>query len=214
VDVVFDNLGRFVHGAVVTVELTLLSFAAAFTIGTIIAACRVSPVAPLRAAGTAYIEVIRNIPLAVQFVIFFFGFPKIGITYSPFVSSVIVLSVYTGAFIGETVRSGINTVDRGQVEAARSIGLTFGQVLRIVVLPQAIRSVVAPLGNLFIALTKNSSVAFSISVVELTGAATRLSFDTARPIPVFLGAAFVYLLMTLPSGWLFGIVERRVAVKR
>jgi glutamate transport system permease protein len=214
VDVVFDNLGRFVHGAVVTVELTLLSFAAAFTIGTIIAACRDSPVAPLRAAGTAYIEVIRNIPLAVQFVIFFFGFPKIGITYSPFVSSVIVLSVYTGAFIGETVRSGINTVDRGQVEAARSIGLTFGQVLRIVVLPQAIRSVVAPLGNLFIALTKNSSVAFSISVVELTGAATRLSFDTARPIPVFLGAAFVYLLMTLPSGWLFGIVERRVAVKR
>jgi glutamate transport system permease protein len=212
--VVFDNIGRFGHGAVVTVELTLLSFALAFAIGTVVAACRVSPVAPLRAAGTTYIEVIRNIPLAVQFVIFFFGFPKVGISYSPFVSSVIVLSVYTGAFIAETVRSGINTVDRGQIDAARSIGLTFGQVLRIVVLPQAFRSVVAPLGNLFIALIKNSSVAFSISVVELTGAASRLSFDTAKPIPVFLGAAFVYLVMTLPTGWAFGLVERRVAIKR
>lgn len=178
------------------------------------AACRVSPVAPLRAAGTVYIEVVRNIPLPVQFVIFFFGLPKIGIQYSPFVSSVIVLSVYTGAFVGETVRSGVNTVDRGQAEAARSIGLTFRQVLTIVVLPQALRTVVAPLGNLFIALIKNSSVAYAISVVELTGTADRLNTELARPVPIFLGAVVVYLVLTLPSGWAVGAIERRLAFKR
>lgn len=198
----------------VTVELTLISFVLAFAIGTLIAAFRVSPVAPLRAAGTFYVEVIRNIPLPVQFVIFFFGFPKVGIRYSPFVSSIIVLSVYTAAFIGETVRSGINTVDRGQAEAARSIGLTFGQVLGIVVLPQALRSVVAPLGNLFIALIKNSSIAYTISVVELTGTADRLNTELARPIPIFLGAFVMYLVLTIPSGWAVGAIERRVAFKR
>lgn len=178
------------------------------------AACRVSPVTPLRAAGTFYVETVRNIPLPVHFVIFFFGLPKIGIQYSPFVSSIVVLSMYTGAFIGETVRAGINTVDRGQAEAARSIGLTFRQVLTIVVLPQALRSVVAPLGNLFIALIKNSSVAYAISVVELTGTADRLTTDLARPVPIFLGAVVIYLVLTIPCGWAVGAIERRVAFKR
>jgi len=212
--VVFDNLGRFGHGMWVTVELTLLGFALAFVIGIVVAACRVSPVPPLRLAGTLYVEVFRNIPLIVLFVLFFFGFPKLGIRYSPFVSSVIVLSVYTGAFVGETVRAGINTVAKGQAEAARSIGLTFTQLLRIVVLPQALRSVVAPLGNLFIALVKNSSIAYTISVVELTGVADRLTTETAKPIAVFSGAFVAYLILTIPSGYVLGIVERRVAFKR
>src|SRR5436190_13103835 len=198
----------------VTVQLTLLGYVFAFAIGIVVAACRVSPVPPLRLAGTVYVEVFRNIPLIVLFVLFFFGFPKLGVRYSPFVSSVIVLSVYTGAFIGETVRAGINTVARGQAEAARSIGLTFPQVLRIVVLPQALRSVVAPLGNLFIALVKNSSIAYTISVVELTGAADRLNNDTAKPLAVFGGAMIAYLLLTLPSGYVVGRIERRVAFKR
>ena len=212
--VVLDNLDLYRHGAWVTIQLTVLSFVIAFAIGVVIATCRVSPVPPLRAAGTLYVEVFRNVPLAVQFVIFFFGFPKIGITYSPFVSSVIVLSIYTGAFIGETVRAGINTVSKGQAEAARAIGLTFGQSLRIVVLPQALRSVVGPLGNLFIALIKNSALAYTISVVELTGTADRLNTDTAQPIAVFLGAFIGYLLMTLPSGFIIGRIERRAAFKR
>src|SRR4051794_23741801 len=198
----------------VTVQLTLLGFVFAFAIGVVVAACRVSPVPPLRVAGTVYVEVFRNIPLIVLFVLFFFGFPKLGISYSPFVSSVIVLSVYTGAFIGETVRAGINTVAKGQAEAARAIGLTFGQTLRIVILPQALRSVVAPLGNLFIALIKNSSLAYTISVVELTGAADRLNTETAKPLVVFGGAAVFYLLLTLPSGYVIGAIERRAAFKR
>jgi glutamate transport system permease protein len=183
-------------------------------LGTIVAAFRVSPVPPLRVAGTVYVETVRNIPLPMLFVLFFFGFPKLGIIYSPFVSAVIVLSAYTGAFIGETIRSGINTVDPGQAQAARAIGLTFPQVLRIVVLPQALRSVVSPLGNLFIALIKNSAIAYTISVLELTGTADHINTDTAMPIAAFGGAFIAYLILTLPSGWAVGWIERRVAFKR
>jgi glutamate transport system permease protein len=197
-----------------TVSLTLLSFVAAVVVGTVVAAFRVSPVAPLRWAGAAYVELVRNTPLAVQFVIFFFGFTKVGIRYGAFTSAVIVLATYTSAFIAETVRSGINAVAGGQAEAARALGLTFPQVLLIVVLPQAFRTVVAPLGNLFIALTKNSSVASVISVLEITEVADRLNTATARPIPVFLGAAAAYVVLTLPTGWAVGAVERRVAIKR
>ncbi len=178
------------------------------------AACRVSPVAPLRGFGAFWVETFRNTPLTVLFVLFYFGFPKLGIRYAAFPSAVTVLSVYTSAFIAETVRAGINTVSAGQAEAARAIGLTFGQTIRIIVLPQAFRTVIGPIGSLFIALTKNSSIASVISVLELAKVADNLNTDSARPIPVFLGAAIAYLLLTLPSGFAFGVLERRVAVKR
>jgi glutamate transport system permease protein len=178
------------------------------------ASFRVSPVAPLRAAGTAYVEVVRNIPLAVLMVLFFFGFPKLGIAYSPFLSGVIVLSAYTGAFMTETIRAGINTVARGQVDAARAVGLTFPQVLFVIVLPQALRSVVGPLGNLFIALTKNSSIASLIAAAELTHASRLLINETAQPLAILVGTAVAYLMLTLPSGLIFGAIERRTAVRR
>lgn len=195
--------------------LTLLSFALALLLGTIVAACRVSPVPPLRVAGATWVELFRNTPLTLMMLLFFFGFTKIGIgPFEPFPSAVIVLSVYTSAFVAETVRSGINTVAGGQGEAARAIGLTFFQTMRLVVLPQAFRTVVAPLGSLFIALTKNSSIASVISVGEISKLADNLNTDTARPLQVFAGAAVAYLILTLPSGFLVGAVERRLAFKR
>ena len=178
------------------------------------AAFRVSPVPPLRAAGAFWVETVRNTPLSVQMVLFYFGFTKLGVRESGFTSGVIVLGVYTSAFLAETIRSGINTVAGGQGEAARAIGLTFGQSLRLVVLPQAFRSVVGPIGNVFIALTKNSSLASLIAVPELAKVADNLTTDTAQPLAAFGGAAVAYLLLTLPSGWAFGFLERRVAIKR
>lgn len=213
-DVVFNNLDLFAGGIRTTAALSLASWAGAFVIGVVMASFRVGPVPPLRAVGATYVEVVRNCPLAVLFVVFYFGFPKIGVIAPPFTSAVIVLSAYTGAFVAETVRAGINTVAPGQVEAARALGLTFPQVLGLIVLPQALRAVVAPLGNLFIALIKNSSIAYTISVIELTGAAQGLANATAQVIPVFLAAALSYLVMTLPSGVLVGALERRVAIKR
>ena len=211
---VTENLDVFVEGLRTTLALTLVSFAVSFAVGLVIAAFRVSPVPPLRWAGTLYVETVRNTPLPVLFVLFYFGLPKIGFLFSTFTTAVVVLGGYTGAFLGETIRSGINTVAKGQAEAARSLGLTFPQVLRVVVLPQALRAVVAPIGNLFIALTKNSSIASAISLTELTFVANQLNTATAQPIPVFLAAGVAYLALTLPSGFLFGAIERRVAIVR
>jgi glutamate transport system permease protein len=197
------------------VGLTLLSFTFALLMGTIVAACRVSPVPPLRLFGATWVELFRNTPLTLMMLLFFFGFTKVGVgPFDPFPSAVVVLSVYTSAFVAETVRAGINTVAGGQGEAARAIGLTFSQTMRLVVLPQAFRTVVAPLGSLFIALTKNTSIASVISVAELSKVADNLNTETARPLPVFAGAAVAYLILTLPSGFLVGMLERRVAIKR
>lgn len=212
--VVLDNLPEFLRATRSTAELTALSFLVALVIGTVVAGFRVSPVPPLRWVGTVYVELIRNTPLLVLFFLFFFGFTQIGIRYSTFTSSIIVLSVYTGTFVAETVRSGINTVGRGQAEAARSLGLTFTQMLGIVVMPQAFRAVVAPLGSVLIALIKNSAVASVIAATELTFLSVQLSNSTARPVAVYVGAAFFYMLLALPTGWAVGWLERRVAVRR
>jgi glutamate transport system permease protein len=213
--VVLDHLDTYWMGMRTTLSLSLLAFGAAFAIGLVVAAFRVSPVPPLRWAAAVWVEIVRNTPLAVQYVLFYFGFTKIGIQYAAFTSGVIVLAVYTSAFLAETIRAGVNTVAVGQAEAARAIGLTFPQTLRIVVLPQALRAVVAPIGNIFIALVKNSAVAgATISVLELTHLVDQLNADTARPVEVFLGAAIAYLLITIPAGRVFALVEHRVAIKR
>jgi glutamate transport system permease protein len=214
VNVVVDNLDVFLAGMRTTVELSVLSFAIAFVIGNIAAAFRVSPVGPLRLVGTTYVELIRNTPLLVLMFMMVFGLPSIGFTYSFYVSAIVVLSAYTGTFVGETVRSGINSVSRGQVEAARALGLTFPQVLRLVVMPQALRTVVAPLGGIFIALLKNSSLAATISVSELTSAAEQIGTDTAQFVPAYLGAAAAYLMLTIPSGFATAWTERKLAIKR
>jgi glutamate transport system permease protein len=214
VDVVFDNLDVFLEGMRRTAELSVLSFVFAFLVGILLAALRVSPVPPLRWAAATFVELVRNTPLLVLMFIVVFAFPSIGFTWSYFLSAVVVLSAYTATFVGETVRSGINSVSRGQVEAARALGLTFPQVLRMVVMPQALRTVVGPLGGIFIALLKNSGVAVAINVPELTSAANQVGTDTAQFIPAFLGAATAYLVLTIPSGFATTWLERRLAIKR
>lgn len=212
--VVFDNLGAFGQGLRTTASLTVLSYLVAFLVGTFVAGLRVSPIPPLRWLGTVWTEALRNTPLTVLFFVFFFGFTKIGISYFPFTSAVIVLGCYTSAFVAETVRSGINSVAPGQAEAARALGLTFPQVLLTIVLPQALRTVVAPLGSLFVALTKNTSIAFTVSVVELTSVVTRLANETGQAVPLYAGVAVAYLLLTLPSSAVIGVIERKVAIRR
>ncbi len=212
--VVLDNLDVFLEGMRRTVELSVLSFAFAFVLGTLVAAFRVSPVPPLRWAGATYVELVRNTPLLVLMFIMVFGLPSIGFTYSYYASAIIVLSAYTGTFVAETVRSGINAVSSGQAEAARALGLTFPQSLWLVVMPQALRTVVAPLGGIFIALLKNSSLAVAINVPELTSAAEDIGTATASFIPAYLGAAVAYLMLTVPSGFAVGWIERKVAIKR
>jgi glutamate transport system permease protein len=214
VGVLLDNLDVFWAGLRTTAALTGLSFLLALLIGVVLAACRVSPVRPLRVAAMTYVETVRNMPLTVHMLLAFFGWPKLGFRYSPFVTAVIVLAYYTGAFVGETIRAGMNTVGRGQVEAARSIGLGFGKTLRLVVLPQALRAVVAPLGSLLSALVRNSAVAYTIAVLDIMGRSDRLITQTAKPLEVLIGAALTYYVLTIPLAFAINAVDRRQRIFR
>ena len=200
---VLDNLDVYARGFWVTLELTLLGFALALVVGTVVVAMRISPAAPVRAAGLIYVEVVRSIPLLVILLLFYFGLTKVGIRFSGFGTAIVAIGLYHGAFVAETLRSGINAVAVGQAEAARSLGLTFAQVLRYVVLPQAFRTVVPPLGNTFVALAKNTSLASVIAVLDLTGQADRLQTELSDAIPIYLGAAVAYLILVLPAGLAF-----------
>jgi glutamate transport system permease protein len=215
VDAVLDNLDTYREGFVTTLELSVLSSVLALVGGTLLAAMRVSPVPTLRAAGATYVELVRNTPLTVVFFFVVFVLPQLDILLPYFAFAVIALTVYHAAFFCEAVRSGINAVGVGQAEAARSIGLTFGQSLHLVVLPQAFRTVIPPLINVVIALIKNSSIAAAFGVVELTATGIRLgNANGDAVIAVLAGVAVCYLILTLPSGWLAGRLERRVAVAR
>lgn len=211
---VTDNLDVILGGMATTATLTVLAFACAMALGILIAACRVGPVPPLRWFGTVWVELFRNTPLTVLMFLYYFGLPKVGFLFSAFVTAVVALSLYTSAFIAEMVRSGINALGSGQIEAARSVGLTFTQTLVHVVIPQALRTVVGPLGSIFSALIRNTSVAYTISVAELSKEIYGVANETAQTTPLLIGAAIAYLAMTLPSGIAFSALARRLAIKR
>lgn len=215
-DVIVDNLPTYLQGFSVTLRLTLYAGAASTVLGLIIASLRVSPLRPLRAAAATYVELLRNTPLTLVFFFLYFVFPQFSVLPPvPFFwTAVVCLTLYTAAFVAEALRSGINSVGIGQAEAARAIGLTFGQTLWHIVLPQAVRSVIPPLINVMIALTKNTSVAAGFAVVELVGVGRRLSTANVGDPLVLVGVALFYLAITIPAGLLASRVERRVAFAR
>ncbi|TFV97020.1 amino acid ABC transporter permease [Orlajensenia leifsoniae] len=214
-DVVIENLPRYLAGFRLTLLLLAVSGIAALIIGTIIAAMRISPITTLRGFATVYTELVRNTPLTL--VLFFCAIilPYLGADFSYLVFAAIGLSVYTSPFVAEALRSGINGVPIGQAEAARSLGLNFGQSVGLVILPQAFRMTIPPLINVFIALTKNTSVAGGFFVAELFTVGKELANGNGdRVIAVLLGVATFYLIITIPLGILAAHVERRVMVQR
>ena len=214
-DAVIDNLPVFLEGFRNTLGLLVISGVGALILGMIVAGLRISPVASFRGFATVYTEIIRNTPLTL--ILFFCAFLLPYLQFSPgyFTLAVIGLTVYTTPFVAEAVRSGINGVHVGQAEAARSIGLGFGQSLAFVILPQALRMVVPPLINVFIALAKNTSVAGAFFVFELFGAARKVTNDRGdQVLAILLAVAVFYLLITVTLGVIAGRVEKRVAVLR
>jgi glutamate transport system permease protein len=212
---VLENLPLIWIGLRATLVLTLISAVVALVLGTLLGAMRVSPIPPARAFGAFYVEVVRNTPLTLVFFFMVFVAPLVGLRLPFFASAVVALSVYTSAFVCEAVRSGVNSVGVGQSEAARSMGLTFTQSLSTVILPQAFRTVVPPLINIFIALTKNSSIASAFFVTELVAVSRRLANAyPADVLPMLLAIALVYLAITVPSGVLAGRLERKLAFAR
>jgi len=216
VDAVTDNLDLFWSGYLRSLGICLWAMVGSLLLGTLIASFRVSPIPSLRWFGTAWVTVIRNVPLTVVLFFFAFGLPEIGINRSYYFFGVTALIFYTSAFVCEAVRSGINAVPAGQAEAARAIGLTFGQNLREIVLPQALRTSVPPLGSVIIAMFKNSAVvgAFGVGQDLFSVGRNLTSVQGYEALPVLTGVAFFYLCITIPAGALLALIERKVAIVR
>jgi glutamate transport system permease protein len=216
VEAVTDNLDLYWSGFLRSLGICLWGLVGSLALGTVIAGCRVSPVASLRWFGTAWVNVIRNCPLTIVLFFFAFGLPEIGINRSYYFFGVSALVIYTSAFVCEALRSGINSVSAGQAEAARAIGLTFSQTLGQVVLPQAFRSSVPPVGSVMIAMFKNSAVvgAFGVGQDLYSVGRNLTSSQGYAYIPVLTGVAIGYLMITLTAGLLLSLVERKVAIAR
>jgi glutamate transport system permease protein len=215
-EAITENLGLFGRGFLVSLQLCLWGVVGSVLLGTVIAAFRVSPVPPLRRFGSAWVTVVRNCPLTVVLFFFAFGLPEIGINGSYWVFGLSALVVYTSAFVCEALRAGINSVPTGQAEAARALGLTFSQSLGQIVLPQAFRSSIPPLGSVLIAMFKNSAVvgAFGVGRDLFSVGESLTSAQGYAVTPVLVGVALGYLLITLPAGGLLAVAERRTAIVR
>lgn len=214
-DAIIEVTPIYLNGFLMTLQLLAIAGVGAFVVGVIIATMRISPVPSLRVFATAYTEILRNIPLLLVLMFCAFVLPILGVGLDYFPLAIIGLIAYTSPFVAEAIRSGFNGVPVGQAEAARSVGMGFMQTVTLVVLPQAGRMVVPPLINVFIALTKNTSVAGIFFINELfkqTGAATR--DHPGGIIPVLIYAALLYLVITIPLGLIAGAIEKRVVVMR
>lgn len=225
-EVLNEYRGQIIEAFWITIQLTVLSALGALILGTVVAAMRLAPVPTLNWLGTAYVNVVRNTPLTLVILFCSFGLAQtLGVTLvdptsptsirdSNFRLAVLGLTLYTAAFVCETVRAGVNTVPLGQAEAARSLGFTFGQNMRIILLPQAFRAVIIPLGSVLIALTKNTTIASVIGVAEAALLMKEMIENTAALLVVGAIFAVGFVVLTLPLGLLFGWLGRRLAVAR
>lgn len=212
-DVIFGNLDLWSTAIGNTLLVFLFGGLIALLLGTIVGAMRVSPVPIARGVGTLYVNIIRNTPLTLVFFFFVLGYPALGLPkLSGLTLSILAIGIYTATYVAEVLRAGINTVPVGQAEAARAIGLPFGQVMGLVVMPQAFRSVVPPMMSVFIALLKNTTVAAGFSVAELAALRATVNDAAGRPgspMEVLLWVAAVFVVLVL----LLSLVQNRLEKK-
>lgn len=201
------------EGLRTTVWLTILSMSLSLVLGTLIGVMRVSPFDLVSALAEGYVQFFRNIPLLIVLFFVLNGLPQTGVRLTFFWSGVAGLTVYTAAYVAEAVRAGLESLGAGQMEAARSLGMPWLQAQRLVLLPQAFRIIVPPLGNLFIALVKNTALASAIGVGDILYQAEVIEGRTFSPT-IFLYAGLIYLVITIPLGMLVNAIEKRLAPAR
>ena len=203
------------QGVMMTLWLTFASGVLSLVLGILLGVMRSAPIGFVRSIAAGYTEFFRNIPLltVLFFLYIYFGGQRAGIKIDPVWTAIIALGVYTAAYVGEVIRAGLGTVSRGNIEAARSQGMSFMQSMRYVQLPQAVRAAIPPLGTLLIALLKNTSLATTITVGDLMIHAQIVTDRTFDP-NILLIAGAIYVSMTLPLGALVSVVERRWAIQR
>jgi His/Glu/Gln/Arg/opine family amino acid ABC transporter permease subunit len=209
----WDYVFRFLQGMGVTLELSFCSILLALLAGILLAVMRICPSSPLRFFSWSYVEAMRATPVLALLIMVVWGLPKLGFMYSEFSSSVLALGLYTAAWVSEAIRAGVASVPVGQVEAARSIGMSFGRILHSIVIPQAIRTVIPSLSGIVIVHIKTTSVAAVAGVLEITATSQIINVESAQWL-WFLGAAASYLILTVPTGWLFKAIEQKVVFVR
>ena len=215
-DVLTDNFDQFASGFWVTLRIVGISLAIALVIGTVVAALRVAPSPWLQRLGGVYVETFRNIPLLVLLFIMFAGLRRAGVDIGPWVAGTAALGLYTAAYVAEALRSGVFAVSRGQREAATALGFSEVETLRIVVLPQAFRTVIPPLASITIAMIKNSAIvgASLLALPDILKEARLVASRTFQTDEAFFWAAVCYLLLTVTATVAFRSLEKRYAIKR
>ena len=209
---IVDSVPFLLKGAVYTVQVSVLAIVFGLVLGWALGLIAVSGVRWLRALAWAYVQFIRGTPLLVQIFLIYFGLPALGINVPAFWSGVIALGLNSGGFQAEIVRAGIESIDRGQTEAARSIGMSAFQTLLLILVPQTIRRVIPPLTNELITLTKSSSLLSAIAVLELTHAGQAIIARTFAPFEIYAAVAVIYLLLIAVLSRGSALLERRVFV--
>ncbi|WP_284275755.1 amino acid ABC transporter permease [Mesorhizobium huakuii] len=202
----------FVEAALVTIEITMLALILGLVVAALAAAAKMSKSAILQAIGTLYVSLFRGTPCLIQLFVLYFGGPQVGINLDPFAAGVIGLGLNIGAYMAESIRGALIAVDRGQTEAARTIGFSRFQTLRKVVMPQAARLMIRPLGVNTIALLKGSALVSTISVVELTYTAQRFIGSTYKPFEIFGVAALLYMIIVYAIASAVDFLDKRFAI--
>ena len=212
-EVLANNFTYLLEGALSTLRLTSLSVLIGLIIGTFVGMGRLSKHKFLNYPATVYVEFIRGTPLLVQLFIIYFGLPQLGINLPKYPAAIVALGINSGAYVAEIVRAGIQSVPRGQYEAARSLGMTHGQTMRYIILPQAFRNILPALGNEFIAMTKDSSLASVIGVTELMRTGQIVISRTFQSFSIYGGVAIIYFAMTFTMSRIVRWIEKKVAIK-
>ncbi|MCW4385257.1 amino acid ABC transporter permease [Salinibacterium sp. SYSU T00001] len=213
-EMITENAGLLLDAIGTTLLMVVVAGVGSLILGVLVTVARVSPIPILRRAAFLYVQFFINVPLLALLLLAVFALPDAGLILPLLPTAIIVLTVYESAYVAEAVRSGVNTVAVGQIEASRALGLTLWQTLRLVVIPQSLRAVVQPIGNVMIALAMNTALAAVVGVVELTSRVNKINLVYAQPIEIFTGAGIVYMLIALAIGLAAGRIERKVAILR
>ena len=211
---ILDNLPLLLQGALVTVKITTMSVGCGFFIGMLVALANLSNLKIVRLLARCYVDIIRGTPLLVQIFLIYFALPMIiGSRIDPFVAAVTACSINSGAYVSEIFRAGIQSIDKGQMEAGRSLGLSWAQTMRYIIMPQAFKAIIPPLGNEFIAMLKDSSLVSVIGFEELTRRGQLIIAKTYASFEIWGTVAVIYLITTVSISQLVAYLERRYNIK-
>ena len=211
IELITGSLPLLMTGAAITLEITVLSVFFGMVIGVVVSLIRLTNIKPLRWLGNVYVDFIRGTPLLVQIFIVYFALPAVtGSHVDAFFAAISACSINSGAYVAEIFRGGIQAIDKGQMEAGRSLGMSWWQTMRYIILPQAIKRIIPPLGNEFIAMLKDSSLVSVIGFEELTRSGQLIIAETYATMEIWTVVAILYLVMTLTITQLVGFMERRL----